>query len=341
MNKNFASDNNSGVHPKVMDALVRVNEGHVAAYSADDISKSALDKIVRKLGAKSAYFLLNGTGTNITIVDALSSKYGAILCTDLSHIFVHESGASAKVSRNQLLTVPSEDGKLNPELLDKYLQYVGDFHMPHPEVISIAQTTEMGAVYSPDEIKNIVSYAHSNGFKVHLDGARLSNACARLGVGLKEMTGDLGIDALSFGMCKNGLMFGECAVFFDEEHLDFPHYIKSNLQLQSKTRYIAAQYLEILENDLWLSNAKSANDVCDYFYEKLMQFEEVKVTQKPDSNMIFVQFPREIIADLQAFMSFNLDNELLNYSRLVCSFDSTREDVDAFIDKLGELLARR
>ncbi len=340
MVKNFASDNNSGVHPDVMQAIVDINVGHSPAYGKDDVTQEALKLIVDTLGAKNAFFTLNGTGTNITIVDALTSKYGALLCTDLSHIFVHESGAAAKVARNQLLTVPSEDGKLNVKLLDKYIQNINDYHFPHPEVISIAQTTEMGDVYTPEEIREIVDYAHKYGYKVHMDGARISNACAKLGLTLKEMTADLGIDALSLGMCKNGLMFGECAVFFDGEHADFNHYIKSNLQLQSKGRYIAAQYLTILKNDLWLKNAKNANDMCEYMYERLSEFKEVKPVAAPSSNMIYVVFPPEIIKSLQSFMDFYLENEFKNYSRLVCSFDTTKEDVDLFINKLGELLGR-
>ncbi len=340
MSKNFASDNNSGVHPRVMDALVRCNTGHAPAYGADDLTIEARKLIKETLDAKGVYFTLNGTGTNICILDALTSKYGAVLCTDLCHVFVHEAGAASKTGQFQLLTVPTEDGKLNPELLDKYLQFRDEFHFPHPEVITIAQTTEMGTVYTVEEIKAIVAYAKKNDFKVHLDGARMANACAKLGVSLKEMSKDLGIDALSFGMCKNGLMFGECAVFFDDEHDDFIHLMKANLQLNSKSRYVAAQYLEILKDDLWLENAKNANDMTVYLYEKLQGIEGVKTVAKPDSNMVFVQFPPAIISDLQNFMDFYLENAHKNYSRLVCNFDTTKEDVDAFIKKLKELSAK-
>lgn len=340
MKKNFASDNNSGVHEKVMEAVIRVNKGHSPAYGNDEITTEAIKLIKEKLGAKAAFFTLNGTGTNISVIDSLISKYGAILCTDLCHVFVHESGAAAKIAGSQLLTVPSENGKLNVELLDKYLQNKKDFHFPHPEIITISQTTEMGSVYTPNEIREIVNYAHKNGYKVHMDGARISNACAKLNLSLKEMSADLGIDALSLGMCKNGLMFGECAVFFDDEHEDFKHYLKSNLQLQAKGRYIAAQYLAILEDDLWKKNASNANKMCEYMYEKLKIFDKVKPVAKPDSNMLYVEFPPEIIKDLQAFMDFYLENEFKNYSRLVCSFDTTKEDVDNFIEKIGELLGK-
>ncbi len=337
--KNFASDNNSGVHPKIMDAIVQSNVGHVPAYGEDKYTLEAKELIKNNLNAKGVFFTLNGTGTNICMLDALTSKFGSILCTDICHVYVHEAGASAKTGQFQLLTVPTEDGKLKPKLLDKYLEFKTLLHFPNPEVITIAQTTEMGTVYTVEEIKEIVSYAKINGFKVHMDGSRISNACAKLGIGIKEMTADLGIDALSLGMCKNGLMFGECAVFFDGEHKDFMRLMKANLQLQSKSRYVGAQYLEIFKNDLWLENAKNANDMAVYMYAKLKEVEEVSLVAEPESNMVFVQFPPAIIPDLQAFMDFYLENEHKNYSRLVCNFDTTKEDIDMFVNKLKELLA--
>ncbi len=339
MAKNFASDNNSGVHPNVMNAIIKCNEGHIAAYGSDSYSLEAIELIKKTFDAKGAFFTLNGTGTNICILDALTSKFGAVMCTDLSHVFIHEAGAASKTGQFQLLTVPTEDGKLKPELLDKFLQFRDEFHFPHPEVITIAQTTEMGTVYTIEELKSIVAYAKKQGFKVHMDGSRISNACAKLGIGLKEMTKDVGIDALSFGMCKNGLMFGECCVFFDDAHDDFIHLVKANLQLQSKSRYVGAQYLEIMKNDLWLECGKNANDMAVYMYDKLSEIKEVTLVAEPDSNMVFVQFPPAIIEDLQAFMDFYLENRQKNYSRLVCSFDTTKEDVDAFVAKLKELLA--
>lgn len=339
MGKNFASDNNSGVHPKVMDAMVRCNVGHMPGYGEDELSIEAIALIKETLGAKGAFFTLNGTGTNICLLDAMTSKYGAVMCTDLCHVYVHEAGAASKTGQFQLLPVPTEDGKLRPEQLDKFLQFKREFHFPHPEVITIAQTTEMGTVYTVKEIKELVAYAKKHGFKVHLDGSRIANACAKLGLSLKEMSGDLGIDALSFGMCKNGLMFGECAVFFDDAHEDFIHLLKADLQLNSKGRYVAAQYLEILKDDLWLANAKNANDMAVYMHDCLTEIEQVKIVAGPESNMVFVQFPPEIIRDLQRFMNFYLENAQKNYSRLVCNFDTTKEDVDAFVNKVKELLA--
>ncbi len=339
INKNFGSDNYSGVHPKVMEAIIKANEGHMEPYGADELSLQAAELIKKELGAKAAYFTLNGTGTNICCLDALCSKYGAVMCTDLCHVFIHEAGAASKTGQMQLLPIPSDDGKVDVKLLDRYLQYKSMFHFPQPEVITIAQTTEMGTVYTIDELKEIVAYAKKNGYKVHMDGSRIANACAKLGVSLKAMTGDIGIDALSFGMCKNGLMFGECAVFFDDEHPHFKSIMKANLQLQSKSRFVGAQYLEIIKDNLWLENAKKANDMAVYLADELDKVDGVKVVAEPDSNMVFVVIPREIIPTLQDYMFFYLEYEAKNYSRLVCNFDTTKEDVDLFVAKLKELLA--
>ncbi len=337
--KNFVSDNVSGVHPKVMEALIKCNEGHMTPYGGDELSLEAAELIKKELGAKAVYFTLNGTGTNICILDALTAKYGAIMCTDLCHVFIHEAGAAAKTGQMQILTVSTDDGKLNPKSLDKYLQYKSMFHFPQPQVITISQTTEMGTVYTVQEIKDLVAYAKEHGYKVHMDGSRISNACASLGISLKEMTCDLGIDALSFGMSKNGMMFGECAVFFDDEHPNFMNLMKANLQVQSKSRYVGAQYLAMMKDNLWLENATKANEMAKYLCEGLEKIDGINIVASRDSNMVFVEFPKEIIKPLQDCMLFFIEYEDKNYSRLVCNFDTTKEDIDKFVAKARELMA--
>lgn len=341
MNRCFASDNYSGVHTKVLEKITKFNVGHVGAYGTDEYTAKAKEMIKEFLGARSAYFVLNGTGANITCLDGLTSPYGAVVCSKIAHIFTHESGAASKVARTQLLIVDTDDGKIKKEDILQYVQFRSDYHCPKPEVISISQPTEMGAVYSLDEIKVLADFAHENGMKLHMDGARISNAAVSLGVSIKTMTKDMGVDALSFGMSKNGIMFGECIVFFDNlERDDFDYIVKQDLQLQSKMRFTALQYMAMLEDGLWKECATNANEKAQYMLKQLEQISEVEIVQKPDANIMFIKFPVEIIEELQDFMYFYVEDELNNYSRLVTSFDTSNEDVDLFIEKLKELLKK-
>lgn len=339
MKRGFASDNYSGVHTKVLEKIAKFNVGHVGAYGTDEYTAQAKDMIKEFLGASDVYFVLNGTGANITCLDGLTSPYGAVICSKLAHIFTHESGAASKVARTQLLIVDTNDGKIKTEDILQYVQFRNDYHCPKPEVISISQPTEMGAVYSLNEIKVLADFAHENGMKLHMDGARVSNAAISLGVSIKTMTRDMGVDALSFGMSKNGIMFGESIVFFDKVNRDdFDYIVKQDLQLQSKMRFTALQYMAMLEDGLWKECASNANDTAQYMLSKLEKISEVEIVQKPDANIMFIKFPVNIIEELQEFMYFYVEDELNNYSRLVTSFDTTNEDVDLFIAKLKELL---
>lgn len=341
MNRCFASDNYSGVHSKVLDKIAKFNVGHVGAYGTDEYTLKAKDMIKDFLGASSVYFVLNGTGANITCLDGLTSPYGAVICSKLAHIFTHESGAASKVARTQLLIVDTIDGKIKKEDIIPYVPFRKDYHCPKPEVISISQPTEMGAVYSIEEIKELAIFAHENGMKLHMDGARISNAAVSLGVSIKAMTKDIGVDALSFGMSKNGIMFGESIVFFDSVNRDdFDYIVKQDLQLQSKMRFTAIQYMAMIEDNLWKECASNSNQTAKYMIEKLEEIEEVEIVQRPDANIMFVKFPVSIIKELQEFMYFYLEDELNNYSRLVTSFDTTNSDVDLFVDKLKELLKK-
>lgn len=339
MSRCFASDNYSGVHAKVLEKITKFNIGHVGAYGTDEYTAQAKEMIIDFLGASSAYFVLNGTGANITCLDGLTSPYGAVVCSKTAHIFTHESGAASKVARTQLLIVDTDDGKIVKEDILQYIQFRSDYHCPKPEVISISQPTEMGAVYSLDEIKTLADFAHENGMKLHMDGARVSNAAVSLGVSLKAMTKDVGVDALSFGMSKNGIMFGECIVFFDNVvREDFDYIVKQDLQLQSKMRFTALQYMAMIEDGLWETCASNANEKAKYMISKLYDIDEVEIVQRPDANIMFVKFPVEIIEQLQEYMYFYVEDELNNCSRLVTSFDTSNEDVDLFIAKLKELL---
>lgn len=337
MNKSFASDNFSGVHGKVLMDLNINNQGHVSGYGTDDLTLEVEKLIINTLGATSCFLMLNGTGTNITLLDYLTDNHGAVICSEHAHILTHESGAASKVGNFTLLPVASEDGKITIEGMEKYMSYREDYHCPCPQVISITQPTEMGAVYSLEELEAITTYAHDHGLKVHMDGARISNSAVALGVSLKEMTGDIGIDALSFGMCKNGMMFGEAAVFFnqlDSKHFNYTR--KQNLQLQSKMRYIASQYKSMLTGELWKECATIANEVAVYLEEELEKCPGVSILHEAQANILFVRFPKEKIQKLQDFMYFYLNGDDDTVGRLVTSFDSTVEEVDAFVALIKE-----
>jgi len=341
MEKTFASDNFSGAHPKVLENIIKINNGHHGAYGTDEYTDLGKKIIIEKLGANKVYFMLNGTGTNITILDSLTNNYGAVICSNMAHILTHESGAASKIANITLLPVDTTDGKITIDGIKPYLYFKESYHFPKPQVISISQPTEMGAVYTVEELKELTSFAHEHGLKVHMDGARISNAAAFLNVSLKEMTYWSGIDALSFGMAKNGIMFGEAAVFFNESApADFDYIRKQNLQLQSKMRFISGQYLTILKDDLWLENARIANENAEYLAEKLSEVDEVEIVQKPSGNIMYVKFPKEINKELQNFMYFYIENEESNMARLVTNFDTLKGDIDSFIEKTKKLIVK-
>lgn len=337
MNKTFASDNYSGVHEKVMERLIEANKGHAFAYGEDPITKEAEDKFKEVFGDVETYFVYNGTGANVLALEAMKGKATSVICPSTAHIFTDEAGAPTKITGMQLLPVYSKDGKLDIEKAKEYLSFQGTFHRPHPSIISITQATECGTVYDLDEIKKISDFAKEYNMYLHMDGARLSNACARIGCSLKEMTGDLGVDVLSFGCTKNGLMFGEALVFFNKTLTeDFLRLRKQNLQLHSKMRYIAAQYLAILEDNLWLTNATKSNEMASYLRDRLIEI-NVEVTNNVRGNTVFAILDKDIIAKMQEFCYFYVWEEVKNEVRFVMSFDIEKQDIDAFIGKLKEL----
>ena len=263
MNKRgFASDNNAGVHPEIMKAIDKVNSGHTIGYGDDQYTASAIQKIKSILGEKvHPFFVFIGTAANVLGLDAITKPYHSIICAETSHIHEDECGAPERWTGCKLLSVESPDGKLSPASIEKHMYGIGFEHHSQPRVVSITQSTEMGTVYSPDEIRAITDYAHDRNMLVHLDGARISNAAAGLGIGFRELTVDTGIDVLSFGGTKNGMMYGEAVVFLKEDLalMTFKYLRKQGMQLASKMRFIAAQFDRWLDDDMWLANARHAN----------------------------------------------------------------------------------
>lgn len=330
----FASDNYSGVHPRIMEKLMEVNKDHAFAYGADEYTEEAKKELKKVFGDVEVEFVFNGTGANVLGLLSMRDKATSVIAPETAHIFQDESGAPIKITEMQILPVPSKDGKLDVEAAKKYLSFKGSFHKPTPRIVSITQATENGTIYTLEEIKRIADFAKENGMYLHMDGARLSNAAVALGCSLKEMTGDLGVDVLSFGGTKNGLMFGEAIIFFNKElGKDYKQVIKQNLQMNSKMRFMSSQFIPYVKENLWYTNAKHANDMATYFAQELKKI-GIEPTNEVKGNTIFIILPKDIIGEMQDYSYFYVWDENTGEIRLITSFDTTEEDVDRFIEKL-------
>ncbi len=338
--RGFASDNNSGVHPDILNAMNRVNIGHTIGYGDDIYTNSALDKMKEIFGEDSdIYFVFTGTAANVLGLDTITQSYNSIICAETSHIHEDECGAPEKFTGCKLLALFTEDGKLTPEIVSKEL-YGFDFeHHSQPKVISITQSTEMGTVYTPQEIRDLSVIAHKYGMLLHMDGARIANAAAYLGLSFEKFSQDVGVDVLSFGGTKNGMIYGEALVFFDKKHsVNFKYIRKQGMQLASKMRFISAQFEEYLNNDLWLRNAQHSNKMAKLLASKLKDVPEIQITQKVESNGVFAIIPKEIIPILQDAYFFYVWDEKTSEVRWMCSFDTSEEDVINFTDLIKKIL---
>ncbi|NOZ46137.1 MAG: low specificity L-threonine aldolase [Chlorobi bacterium] len=338
--RGFASDNNSGVHSDIIKAIQEVNSGHTIGYGSDKYTEKALQKFKQIFGKYTeTYFVFTGTAANVLGLSAVTKSYHSIICAETAHINEDECGAPEKFTGCKVLTAETPDGKLTPDLIKKHL-YGFDFeHHSQPKIISITQATEMGTVYKPDEIKQITDFAHKNKMLVHMDGARISNAAVSLNLPFKAFTTDVGLDILSFGGTKNGMMYGEAVVFFNSNLApDFKYIRKQGMQLASKMRFIGAQFLAFFENDLWKKNAKHSNEMAQYLVSKVKNIPAVKITQPVEANGVFAIVPKQIISELQKEFFFYMWDENKSEVRWMTSFDTTKEDVDQFAEKLKALL---
>ena len=341
MNKRgFASDNNAGVHPEIMRAIANVNLGHTIAYGDDHYTASAVKKIRNILGDQvEPFFVFIGTAANVLGLDAVTKPYHSIICAETSHIHEDECGAPERWTGCKLLSVEAPDGKLSPASIEKHMYGFGFEHHSQPRVISLTQSTEMGTVYSQDEIKAISSYAHDHNMLVHMDGARICNAAASLQTGLKTITVDAGIDVLSLGGTKNGLMYGEAVVFINTEHShDFKYLRKQGMQLASKMRFIAAQFERFLDEDIWLKNATHSNQMAKLLEQEVMKINGIRITQPVQSNAVFAILPKKIIPVLQKEFFFYVWNEATGEVRWMCSYDTKEEDVIDFATLIRKVL---
>ena len=337
--RSFASDNNSGVHPLVMEALAKANTGHAVGYGNDPWTEEATEMVKKQFARPcDALFVFNGTGSNTMALQLMTRPYHIIFCAETGHIAVDECGAPSKGTGCFMRTIPTEDGKLTPELLKPYMINFGVEHHSQPGAVYISQCTELGTIYTPEEVRALCDFAHEHGLMVHMDGARISNAAAALGVSLDEVSGACGVDTLTLGGTKNGLMGAECVVIFNQDLIKEGRYVrKQTCQLASKMRYLSCQFTAFLTDDLWLQCASHANRLAKKLYDALVAMPDVKFTQKMESNQLFFIMPKEKEEKLHEKYYFYYWNEAIGEMRLVTSWDTTEEDVDGLIEYLKTL----
>ena len=337
--KSFASDNYSGIHPEIFEAIQRANSQHQISYGDDVFTEEANRIFEKAFGKVKVLYTFNGTGANVTCLKCCTLPFQAVVCSEFAHILADECGAPTQSIGCSLLPLKTPDGKLTPELIMPLLNRIGNVHNTQPKVISISQSSELGTVYSLAELKSLCDFAHANGMYVHLDGARISNAVAFLGVTLKEATVDCGIDIMSFGGTKNGLMIGEAVLIFNEKLKEnAPYFHKQTAQLFSKNRFIATQFTALLTNDLWLRMANHSNKMAQLLFTKVSQLSGVQVTRSVEANAVFVIIPLHTIQPLRSQYPFYEWDAETHEQRWMCSFDTTEEEVNGFVDVLKALL---
>lgn len=339
--RTFASDNYAGVHPEVMAALARVNSDHASSYGTDQCTERTVQLFKNYFGDDAeVFFVYNGTAANTLGLSAVTKSYHAVICSSLAHINVDESTAPEKFTGCKLITIDAHDCKLAPEQIEARIQRIGDQHHPQAKVISISQSTEYGTVYTIDEVRAISAVAKKHNLYLHMDGSRISNAAVSLNAEFRSFTRDAGVDVLSFGGTKNGMMFGEAVIFFNKTIAeDFQYIRKQGMQLHSKMRFIAAQFEAMLTNDLWRRNAAHANNMAKKL-ARVIQDAGGKITQQVDANGVFALLPPDAIAPLQEERFFYIWNEITNEVRLMCSYETSENDIQQFGETMKKLGVR-
>lgn len=340
--RSFASDNYAGVHPEVLAAIAAANGGHQISYGEDAYTERLQQVGAAHFGADvSVWPVFNGTGANVLALQAILPRWGAVVCAETAHVHTDENAAPERVAGLKLLTVPTPDGKLTPELIDRQAWGFGDEHRAQPLAVSITQTTELGTCYSAAEIRAICEHAHDLGMRVHLDGSRLSHAGATLDVPLREFTRDAGVDLLSWGGTKNGALGAEAVVVLDPELTAEQHGLiylrKLNMQLASKMRFVSAQLIALYEGELWLRNAQHANSMAQRLADRVRDLPGVRVTQQVQANAVFAIIAAPVAAQLREDFRFYDWNPATGEVRWMCAWDTQEADVNAFADRLAQL----
>jgi len=335
--RSFGSDNHSGIHPAILEAISQANTDHACAYGGDIYSERLQKKVNEVFGENATIFpTFNGTGANICALRACTQPFHAILCPENAHIFVDECGAPEFLTGAAPKAIPTSNGKITVDMLEPFLDAFGFEHHSQPKVLYISQATELGTVYTSEEIKQLSNFLHHNKMYLHVDGARLANAAATLQCSLKETTIDCGVDILSFGGTKNGMMMGESVISFRPELAESMKYIrKQSTQLFSKMRYASAQFLAYFQNDLWLTNAQHANKMAQLLRRKIEETGSFEFTQPTEANIILVKFSPALIHNMLKHHFFYVWNESTHEIRLVTSWNTTEDDIERFIVDLN------
>lgn len=344
--KSFGSDNHSGIHPDIIKAIEEANHGDCVAYGDDPFTSEAIAAFKRELGEHIAVFpVFNGTGANVLSLKALTRPYHALIAATTAHLHVDECGAPENFTGCKIKLIQTQDGKLTVDLITKILGGRGDQHHVQPKVASIAQVTELGTVYTPEEIRTLADFLHQKGMLLHMDGSRIANAAAVLNCSLKEITVDCGVDVLSFGGTKNGMMLGEAVVFFDPHSSsarEFMFIRKQGMQLFSKMRFISAQFTAYFNDGLWLKNARHANTMAQLLKEKARTIKELEIAYPVESNAVFVKMPDKYIKPLQQhyfFYEWNKADKDHTIVRWMNSFNTTPEDIEGFVQTLEHIIS--
>ncbi len=337
--RGFASDNSATIHPDVLAAIARVNVGHAFGYGHDDYTLSVEHRVAECFGEHaSAFFVFNGTGANVVSLRAACRRFEGVICAETAHLNVDECGAPEVMAGVKLLSVAGIDGKLTPELVESRIARVGDEHAVQPHLVSISQCTELGTLYTADEVRALAELAHSHDLLLHVDGARLSNAAAALGTGLRQVAA--GADVVSFGGTKNGLLGAEAVVLLNPALAqDFLYVRKQSMQLASKMRFLAAQFDALLSDELWLRCARHANTMAARLADAVSDIPAVQITRPVQSNAVFAILPSAVIPSLQREYPFYTWDESAGEVRWMCSWDTTEEDVEGFATAVGDAVA--
>lgn len=338
--RGFTSDNCAGVHPEVLAALAAANGGHQPSYGRDAYTAHLQEVFRRHFGPHAeAYPVFNGTGANVVGLTAMTEPWSGVICAETAHANLDEGGAPERVGGLKLLPVPTPDGKLTPALIDRQARGWGDEHRAQPRVVSITQCTELGTVYTAEEITALATHTHGLGMLLHMDGTRLANAAAALGLPLRAFTTDAGVDVLSFGGTKNGLLYGEVVLVLNPSAVRGMKFLrKSSMQLASKMRFVSAQFIALLEDDLWLRSAGHANAMAARLHTAVRDLPGVEVPRAPEANEVFIRLPPDVASRLRKRYEFETWDETTDEIRWVCSFDTTETDVDALAEALAEEL---
>ncbi len=340
--RGFASDNNAGVHPLILSEIALINDGHTLGYGSDEYTDKAKALFREILGSETeTFFVFTGTAANVLGLSSIARSWNSVITASTAHIEEDECGAPEKFIGCKVLTVETPDGKITPRMVEKHMHGIDFEHHSQPGIISITQATEMGTVYTSAEIGNLADFAHSNGMFLHMDGARIANAAVSLDLPFRAFTTDAGVDVLSFGGTKNGMMYGEAVCFLRKGiSKDFKYIRKQGMQLASKMRFISAQYIAYFRNDLWKECASHSNSMARLLAGKIRGYSELRITQPVDANGIFVEMPADLAEKLSKSYFFYPWDESISEYRLMTSWDTTVEDIDGFVALLGRELGK-